>query len=304
MGLRTVTGTIFLLFCLGLAPAFAQAPAAPPSAADRKQELEAALGAAIKASTKGPAVVALGSQGRMALPAGYQFVPLAEAQRLMRAFGNRTGADFLGLVLPAGDSDGWIAIVDFVKAGYVKDDDARNWKSDELLQQLKDGTEQANEDRRQRGFPEIEVAGWVEPPAYEEGTHRLVWSALARTKGAPATEGASVNYNTYALGREGFYKLNLITGHDTIAADKQHAWKLLGALAYNDGKRYEDFNAATDHVAEYGLAALIAGVAAKKLGLLAVIGVALLKFWKLAALGFFGVAALVGKLFGRGKKTG
>ena len=40
----------------------------------------------------------------------------------------------------------------------------------------------------------------------------------------------------------------------------------VAALNFNEGKRYADFNASTDKVAEYGLAALVAGVAAKKLG--------------------------------------
>ena len=56
---------------------------------------------------------------------------------------------------------------------------------------------------------------------------------------------------------------------------------MLTALDYKPGQRYEDFNSSTDRVAEYGLAALIGGIAAKKLGLLAVIGVALVKFWKI-----------------------
>ena len=60
---------------------------------------------------------------------------------------------------------------------------------------------------------------------------------------------------------------------------------LLAALDYKPGERYADFNASTDRVAEYELAALIGGVAAKKLGLLAVIGVALAKFWKVILIG-------------------
>jgi hypothetical protein len=42
---------------------------------------------------------------------------------------------------------------------------------------------------------------------------------------------------------------------------------LLGDLGYNADKRYEDFSASTDRIAEYGLMALVSGVAAKKLGL-------------------------------------
>ncbi len=126
-----------------------------------------------------------------------------------------------------------------------------------------------------------------------------MWSALVRDKGAASDAGASINYNTYALGREGYMQLNLVTERERIDGDKKHAHALLAALDYNSGKRYEDFDASKDRVAEYGLAALIAGAAAKKLGLFAALLAIILKSWKLALLGLLGVGALVSKLFGR-----
>lgn len=285
------------------APPAAAAPAAPPASAavpklTREEELNAALQAAFKAAKPGPTTVQLGKQGKINLPAGYQYIPIPEAQRLMRAFGNRTGATFQGLVLSAQD-ESWLTVIDFKETGYVKDDDAKDWKADELLQQLKDGTEEGNQDRVQRGFPELEVAGWVERPTYDATTHRLVWSVLARNKGVPPGGNDSVNYNTYALGREGFYQLNLITGSQQIEAQKKHAKALLAALTYEPGKRYEDFDPSTDKIAEYGLAALVAGAAAKKLGLLAIAGAFILKFAKIFLIGFAGLAALFGKFFRR-----
>src|SRR5262249_34321253 len=136
---------------------------------------------------------------------------------------------------------------------------------------------------------EIEVVGWVEAPAYDAGTHRLVWSLESRQKNEPAGAQRGVNYNTYALGREGYISMNLVTGMATIQQEKPVAHQLLAALEYNEGKRYGDFNSATDHVAEFGLAALIGGIAAKKLGLLALIAAFAVKFWKLAVLAFFGL---------------
>jgi hypothetical protein len=49
---------------------------------------------------------------------------------------------------------------------------------------------------------------------------------------------------------------------DQAGADKAVARELLAAPAYDPGKAYEDFDAATDRVALYGIAALIGGVAA------------------------------------------
>jgi uncharacterized membrane-anchored protein len=70
-------------------------------------------------------------------------------------------------------------------------------------------------------------------------------------------------------------------------------------LAYNDGKRYEDFNAGTDKVAAYGLAALVAGVAAKKLGLIAVVLAFAAKFAKVLLLAGAGVVTVVARFFKR-----
>ena len=109
----------------------------------------------------------------------------------------------------------------------------------------------------------------------------------------------TVNYNTYALGREGFVSLNLLTDSDRLDVDKAKARDLLNHLEFVSGKRYADFDSKTDHVAEYGLAALVAGVAAKKLGLLALIGVAAAKFWKIGLLALVGGGALWPRLRAR-----
>src|SRR5262249_51775175 len=156
--------------------------------------------------------------------------------------------------------------------GYIKDDEAKDWKADELLQNLKDGAEESNKDRAARGFPEMQVIGWIEKPTYDAATHRLVWSLLSKNKGDPDNATKGINYNTYALGRDGYFSLNLLTDSQRIGTDKAVARELLAALAYNPGKGYEDFDASTDRVAVYGIAALVGGIAAKKLGLLALIG--------------------------------
>jgi uncharacterized membrane-anchored protein len=187
----------------------------------------------------------------------------------------------------------------YIKDGYIKDDDAKNWNADDLLQNIKEGTEDANKDRVTRGFPEIEVIGWVEKPAYDAATHRLVWSMLSKHKGEPDTGTKGVNYNTYALGRDGYFSLNLLTNSARVNADKVFAHELLADLSYNSGKRYEDFNSATDHIAEYGIAALIGGVVAKKLGLLALIGAFALKFAKIIAVGVAAFGAAVMRFFRR-----
>jgi uncharacterized membrane-anchored protein len=210
----------------------------------------------------------------------------------MNLMGNRTGSGFVGLVVPlaaqgAGGGGRWFVSVQYDPAGYIKDDDAKHWDADKLLQSLKDGTEAGNAERASAGIPPLMVTRWIQPPLYEAGSHRLTWSAEAKRKDA-ADPDPTINYNTYVLGREGYISLNLVTATSSVDQDKTAAGKLLSAVDFNNGKRYSEFNSSTDKVAAYGLAALIAGVAAKKLGLLALFGATLLKFSKVI---FIAVAA-------------
>jgi len=265
----------------------AQAPAAQSEEA-RGAELKAAWQAGEEAGTKGPADITLIDQASLKLPADYFFIPKAEGMRIMRALGNTIYEPrFVGLIVGTRQNDQWIVVANYTKEGYIKDDDAKDWNADELLQNLKDGTAESNKDRAARGFPELEVLGWVEKPAYDATTHRLVWSLLSKQRGQPDSAEKGINYNTYALGRDGYFSLNLLTSSSRVDTDKAAAHELLAALSYNPGKSYEDFNASTDHIAEYGIAALIGGVVAKKLGLFALIGVFIAKFAKV-----IGVAAL------------
>ncbi|QLI81617.1 DUF2167 domain-containing protein [Chitinibacter fontanus] len=261
-------------------------------------QIQAAYQAAAKAAQNGPAEVSLIDQAKLKLPKGYAFIPKAEAQALMTAMGNSAGDDMLGMIMPEDENQNWFIDVSFEKAGYIKDDDAKDWNADELLTSLKEGTEETNKMRKERGIPEFEVIGWVEKPNYEASSHRLVWSANTKDKGAAANEEQGVNYNTYALGRDGYISMNLVTGMNSVEQEKPVAKQLLAALEFNDGKKYSDFNESTDKVAEYGLAALVGGVAAKKLGLLAIIGAFLAKSAKLIGIAAVGGFAALRKFFG------
>lgn len=261
-------------------PATSTAPATASAANSLEAEQEAAFKAAKAVQKAGPADIPLRDQAHLQLPAGYIWVPTPAAAQLMHSMGNRTDDTFIGAIFPADDAD-WMAVVKFVKEGYIKDDDAKDWNADDLLKSLKEGTEAANEERAKRGIPGIEVTGWAQKPQYEAQTHRLVWSALSKKKGGTG-DNQGVNYNTYALGREGYLSLNLITNAKDLDTYKPDAAKLLAALQYDDGKKYADFNSSTDKVAAYGLAALVAGVAVKKLGLFALALAFLAKFAKIA----------------------
>jgi uncharacterized membrane-anchored protein len=267
------------------------------------EALKKAWDAADKVLKSGPSEITLVDQATLHLPNQMVFIPKAEANALLVAWGNSTDDRLLGMVMPNGGEDNWVATIDQTTDGYVKDDEAKNWDADALLTNLKEGTEAQNEDRKTRGFDPLEVTGWIEKPNYEAPSHRLVWSMRMIHRGVANDENAVVNYNTYALGRDGYLEVDLLTNEKTVEHDKPFAKQVLAALEYKSGKRYEDYKPETDHLAEYGIAALIGGVAAKKLGLLAVASVFILKFIKIIA-----VAAIVGlgavkRFFFGSKKT-
>jgi uncharacterized membrane-anchored protein len=280
-----------LLLTVTLAP-WAQAGAQPPTTA-QQQAMRAAAAAAREALVAGPASVPLRDEATLALPEHFGFIPRQQAVALMSAMGNRTGDGFLGLIVPRGEHRAWFVAVVYQPSGYIKDEDARHWNADKLLESLKEGTEASNAERVRAGIPAIVVTRWIEPPAYEPDSHQLVWSAEARRKDGSDGD-PTVNYNTYLLGREGYVSLNLITGASTVDTDKEAARQLLSAVSFIPGKRYADFNSSTDKVAAYGLAALVAGVAAKKLGVLALLAATIVKFAKVivvAAAGLFAAIA-------------
>ncbi|WP_457445889.1 DUF2167 domain-containing protein [Roseateles sp. P5_E4] len=288
--LRGLLAAVGLLLSLST-----QAADAPPE--------NAAWTEAKAAAKEGPADVAIAGQATLHLPAGRIFIPQPQAGKLLTAMGNPgEHTELAGLIFPKGDGE-WFATLRYIASGYVKDGDAKEWKADDLLASYKEGTEASNDERQKMGVAPIEITGWAEPPAYEATQHRLVWAMSSKEKGAPADAGQGVNYNTYALGREGYLSLNFVTDLKELPAQKPDAKALLGALEFDKGKRYEDFDSATDHVAEYGLAALVVGVGAKKLGLLAVMFAFVAKFAKIIFIAVLGFGAVITKFFKRDKPT-
>ncbi|HTW36302.1 MAG TPA: DUF2167 domain-containing protein [Rhizomicrobium sp.] len=253
----------------------------------------------MKSATVGPASVRLRDQAVLALPQGAAFLPQAPAKALMQRLGNETDDNFLGIVLPWEESD-WFIILEFIPSGYVADDDAKNWNADDLLKSIRDNTEKENAERKKQGVPELDILGWVEKPHYDNANHRLIWSILAKQKGAQAASNI-INYKMLALGRQGYISLVMVTDAAVIQARKPIAAAMLSHVSFTGGRRYTDFNASTDRVAEYGLAALIGGVVIHKLGFFALIAAFFVKGAKFLVVLAAGALAAVRRFFRRGK---
>jgi len=277
---------------IGLCAALASFPAPAQPADAAWAELQAALQAVNKAVVVGPVDIKLLDQAVLKLPRDLAYIPAKETARFAAAMGNRTGEGLLGMAVSTIDGSERFVVMRFAKSGYIKDDDAKLWKTDELLSDLKKGAEAANKERRVRGMSETEVAGWIQAPRYDAAARRLVWLLESKDKGARDDIWGSVTYNIYALGRDGYISMHFTTKMEQLEPGKALVQTLLAALRYNDGKRYGDFDPATDRVGEHGLAAVVTGVAAQKPGPFAPILAFLLKFAKIIGVTILGIAAV------------
>jgi uncharacterized membrane-anchored protein len=219
----------------------------------------------------GPAKLDLGHDLQLDLPAGMAFFDPKDGKTLLEENGSVVGDAFQGLVVQQDKS--WMVLISYQDEGYVKDDDAAHFDEAEILSNIKEGTEEDNKTRVERGFKALVIDGWSEPPRYEKANHHLVWGVSVHD-----ADGASVNFFTRMLGRRGYVALNLIDDPSKIAQSKGEALVLLSATSFTPGSRYQDFDGKKDKVAEYGLAALVAGGA----------GAAALKLAKIGLLAKFG----------------
>lgn len=270
-----------------------------------QEQIIAAYSAMGNAAIQGPSEISLSDQAKLDLDQNYVFIPKEEAEVYMKAVGNGVNPNLIGLILSEDGGLEWTISIKYNPEGYIREDDAKNWNADNLLTELIEGTEESNVARKAEGYDTFHVVQWIEKPNYDTLNHKLIWSIEGKVDDIPLSDEPDydrfVNYNTYAFGRNGYLQFTLMTDKSSVEANKVHAANILKATSFNEGNRYEDFVEGQDRVAEYGLAALIVGAAAKKLGLIGMVGVFLIKIWKIIAVGAVFAFGAIRRFFG-GKK--
>ena len=252
-----------------------------PEASDEEQNPLAQLN-----WTVGPAEVTVAGQATLTVPEGYVYLEPVEAAKFAELNQNISeGTE--SLIAP--DDLSWFAILDFAETGYVKDDEKIDAAA--ILQSVREGTKAGNEQRRARGWPEMRVIGWKFEPRYDAVTNRLEWAIVGQAEGESEP---AVNFNTRLLGRKGVTSATLVASPDGLDAATTDFKQVLTGFVYLPGQRYADVQEG-DKIAEYGLAALIAGggaAVAAKSGLLK-------GLWKFLVAGGIAAAAGLRGLFGR-----
>lgn len=213
-----------------------------------------------------------------------QFLDEKNSRRFLELTGNLPED---GSFIVIDNENGWWADFSFNPSGYVKEGEKID--PDALLKTLKENDGPANEERKRLGLGELHTEGWYVAPHYDEKTKQLEWGLKLRSE-----RGVSLNYTIRLLGRTGVMSATLVSSPETLDADVASFRKILQGYDFNDGEKYSEFRAG-DHVAEFGLAALVTGGAAAiatKKGFWAAAALFLAKMWKLVAVG--GIAVLAG----------
>lgn len=215
-------------------------------------------------------------------------------------WGNPPGEKYLGLVL-ASDLDPWeeecvAAIITYEDTGHISDDDAASIDYSQLLKEMQAGEAAENAERTKLGFETVHVVGWAKEPSYDSVGKKLYWAKAIEFGGSP---DRVLNYAIRVLGRTGVLQFNFVGTMDQLALADEMTPRVLNATAFTEGNRYEDFDPSTDHVAEYGIAALIAGGVAAKAGLFKGLWLAILAFKKFIIVGVIAVGAFLARMFGR-----
>ena len=238
----------------------------------------------------GPTQGDLGEIATISVPRGHRFLGRADAGRFMEMTENPSNGSELGVLVS--DDASWFVVFEFSPEGYVKDNERLN--ADDILAGIREGNDQANEIRRERGWPPLEVIGWQQQPFYDPQTNNLTWSIRGSSQGDPV-----INHSTRLLGRRGVMRVDLVLSPEEVGTAVPQFDSLMTAFSFNQGHRYAEFTRG-DKVAEYGLSGLIvggAGVALAKTGLLK-------KLWKLIVFAFIALAGGIRKLVSGSRRRG
>jgi len=281
--------------------AFAQG-SAEPELTPEQQQVVAKMKALWESLDRRTGKISLGSGlATLDVPNDFYFLDAKDTERvLVEVWRNPPGGSHLGMLFPAEhtpfDKDAWAVTIEYDEDGHVSDSDAAGINYSDLLKEMQSGVREANAGRVSAGYPRIELVGWAEPPHYDSGARKLYWAKELRFGDEPDT---TLNYEIRALGRSGVLSMTFIAATDQLAAINERRDAVLSMATFNQGKRYEDFDANIDKVAAYGIGALIAGKVAAKAGLLAGGLLLLKKFGVVIAVAFAAGARRLKGLFSR-----
>lgn len=229
---------------------------------------------------------------------GFLFLNSTDARSYQTITGGMPSNKEIGVVFPEDENQLWAVYFEYEETGHISEKEKDKIDAKKLLKSYQDGTEESNKSLSEEN--RLYVDGWDTPPFYDEKTHNLSWSLLARD----GMGNKLINYNSRILTRVGVISVILVSDPDNLEADRKvMEEQVLSAFSLKEGHRYDDFDPSTDKKAEYGLSGLILGgagvMAAKKLGLLSALLLFLKKFWIVVIAGIGALWGLFKRFLGK-----
>ncbi len=228
----------------------------------------------------------------MDVPRNFYLLGESDARAVMEdAWGNPPDDNTMAMLFPIQvtplSDNVWGIEVTFESTGLVSDDDADTADYDAVLKQMRADARDSNAWMKQNGYQTTSDIQWASEPFYDaqnkvvHWAQRIVWG----------DKSDSLNYNVRFLGRYGVLNLNYIADMKALPVIRNSVSKVVQVASFQEGYRYEDYTGGWfDSAAGIGIAGLVAGKAASKVGFFAVALVLLKKFWflLLAPVAFFG----------------
>ncbi|MFD2554431.1 DUF2167 domain-containing protein [Sphingobacterium tabacisoli] len=223
--------------------------------------------------------------GTLIVPKGFHFLDKEQSSYVLSdLWGNPEDNSIIGMLFPTNigvlDDHSWGFTISYDPMGYVNDNDANTINYDDLLASNKKDILAENQERLGAGYGSIELVGWASTPYYDNNQKVLHWAKEIKFDGDSAN---TLNYNLRILGREGIYLINAVASMDELPEVNKNVDQLLASVKFDEGYRYEDYTDG-DQIASWTVGGLVAGKILAKTGFFA----AILKFWKVIAIGVVG----------------
>ena len=235
-----------------------------------------------------------GSLAQIEVPEGFVFLDKENTETLLELLENPLTGEEVATLASASDDEQWFLFFEWSPIGWVDDSDKDDLDAKAMLKAIMKGTEQANEERRKRGWTTMQIDGWLEEPHYDEVTNNLTWAINGRSE-----TDLVINRLVKLLGRRGVMTVTLVAGPEEYGMASKASDTLLSGFSFQPGSRYAEYLPGTDTVAKVGLTALVVGGAAAALaksGFLA-------RFWKILVVGAAAVVAWLKRLISGRKQA-
>jgi uncharacterized membrane-anchored protein len=194
------------------------------------------------------------SHGKFAVPPAAEMVQDADAARADDLINGTSGSATEGLVrIPKQHA---LLYMEYVDAGYVTLDDWKDLDATKMLDDMRQSTEDGNEDRRKNNVSGIHIDSWIQPPTLDR-THNTV-RYIVRLHDDDRQQ--FLNAVALALGRRGYERFTLVSNANKPDASRDLLSSMIGDYTFTKGFRFSDY-VTGDKLAGIGVAALVGSVA-------------------------------------------